>query len=1422
MTDIAKVEQQAELALAAYANLYSGELSGQTPALGLAGLAALQADKFSEKYSVVTQYNDTSAEGGLDTGFSATVFKDSNNNLTLAIRGTLGSADLVPTDSYIAIAGAGSDQIVAMWNWWKRVSSPIGTIVQQFQVVGGLLIEPIDSVAANGSLLDALTADADHKLEVTGHSLGGHLSMAFGSFFTSQVANITVFNAPGFIDSTGVQSLFAQLGGQPPTSGSATPNNIPTTNVIADEAGIGTPPWNAIAELHSRPGIAVNIAIENQWRSDEPDPFGAMNHSQTGLTDSLVLYNTLLKLAPTFTLEQYKTVLNAATVGTAASYERTVDALQAMLGIDNSLLLSGNRHRDAFYVALYGVQDKIAALDGLAGHVIISTTTPSASSARANFGDFLALQYLTPFVLHGDETVMTALKTANENLSAAWAEDQINTSTKAANGSLNFSDTYLADRAEMLAGLILNNSNDQSAAISKKYSFTDLATSQQVLASGVLNPLVIFGHDDPQSDNIIGSSNNDHLYGMDGYDTLSGGQGDDYIEGNAGSDTLNGEEGKDKLLGGTGNDILRGGIGNDTLMGGQGNDLYDFTLGDGQDVVIDSDGNGFLRLDGVALAGGVATGDGGKTWKGKAGSLDVFYTLVKAGSTQSLYISAGNNTIEIRDYVVGTLGINLPGAEAKPGALLGDLDPVLDANGNYQYFEGTANLIVNGPKLGFNDQLFGGVGADTIKGLAGNDLLVGNDGDDDIEGGSGNDLIAGGLGFDYLSGGAGNDVILGAADIGSNNLTQSDFTTIPNGFDTLWSYGRGWQVAYNSISHVLKIPNPAYNTHLRTDNGNIINGGSGNDYVFAGGGNDVVFGDEDKDTLVGMAGNDLISGGDGDDEISGDGEAESTGDYWGETPNVAQGNDTLFGDQGNDIIIGGGGSDAIDGGSGNDKLAGDFTSSMMSNASNPSLLWQSGGNDALEGGSGNDSMWGQAGNDTLSGGDDNDFIYGDDEGAITPYVLHGQDWLDGGDGNDSLIGGGQDDTLIGGEGDDWLEGDRSGLSNLPLSYHGNDYLYGGNGSDRLFGNGGNDQLFGGDGNDALVGDRASEDLDASFGGDDVLFGEDGNDTLEGNMGNDSLYGGSGDDYLVGGEGDDTLDGGSGLDYLEGQAGNDTYIMGQARLIHDVVTAIEDNSGINRIVLGYSFDMLDIAQADNDLTFMGNGLAFNIVNGLSTGFNFTFSATNNPADSVLSFKGIMDLACREQVTFDFADDQQAVNFYGGRIQDNLSGSLLADYLDGNSGNDVLFGDAGNDTVVGDNGNDLLQGGSGSDLLNGGNGDDTLDGGIGDDSLIGGQGNDTYVIKANQGIDVITDIDGNNIFSFDSSITANNLSFIADSTSRDFIIRINGLDALRIQGGLDQSNNVLAFADGTSLTQEFVLSRMRTTPQVITGTETILST
>ncbi|WP_347864063.1 Hint domain-containing protein [Planktomarina sp.] len=77
--------------------------------------------------------------------------------------------------------------------------------------------------------------------------------------------------------------------------------------------------------------------------------------------------------------------------------------------------------------------------------------------------------------------------------------------------------------------------------------------------------------------------------------------------------------------------------------------------------------------------------------------------------------------------------------------------------------------------MGFHEDIYGGVNADTLSGAGGNDQLFGGAGDDAIDGGTGSDRIDGGDGNDILTGGAGADWFAGSGFGGGAADVITDF-----------------------------------------------------------------------------------------------------------------------------------------------------------------------------------------------------------------------------------------------------------------------------------------------------------------------------------------------------------------------------------------------------------------------------------------------------------------------------------------------------------------------------------------------------------------------------------------------------------------------------------------------------------------------
>jgi Ca2+-binding RTX toxin-like protein len=838
------------------------------------------------------------------------------------------------------------------------------------------------------------------------------------------------------------------------------------------------------------------------------------------------------------------------------------------------------------------------AYQGAAGKLGLAASDVNwlAVKASTDFGAYIALSTLSPFVLTGESrAVEEAVKGVWDGQYQRWLADIDTRAHGRPDSQLNISREWYQDRLELMRlQLAFNQVNAEpfAPAADTPQVLTQLgsvyhedAASGYRIQQGALAdtaPRYYFG-DAGQAPgqaggSFTGGAGNDRLYGGAGDDTLTGGAGDDYLEGGLGSDSLQGGAGKDTylLLG-----AAPGGGDSDTASD-SGTEADNYTVrGPGTVSLTDAGGGDSYSLN---LSGGTLTlndqGTGSDTYRiSGSGSL----TLIDAGGADRYYFDNFTGSLHIIDlgrgdgtdrlYQDGTLlsdayvpvaGQTKTWTAARGGSITLTQNSPLSVHGgnggsvvleNYEDGDYGIHLVRAGVDPGalqlLGDQKPVDQNADEPGIQPGYDALgnvIVEPGvvfpmDDHLQGGDGSDRLEGLLGVDGLYGGAGDDVMVGGGD--------ADVLDGGAGDDLLY-VGFELEVAeYLALQGNIQLFDALQLAQGGTGN-DLILGGNSHHNLSGGAGDDSLITNLGQDTLSGGAGNDVLLGNAGDDQLWGDVGSrpmEASTIWVVETmgsgrivasldEEQASGDDALIGGEGNDFLSGDGGHDLLDGGNGVDEIIG---------------------------GAGHDVLIGAGGNDLLAGdapplGHDSIFDISYDSNVHTPaeavaqqalweqwlrqrLMDGGNDYLNGGQGHDELYGGGGADTLYGGSGNDHLEGDFT-----DSAVQGNDLLDGGDGDDQLLGGGGSDTIVGGADDDKLVGDGS--DTPGSQHGNDHLDGGDGNDELLGGGGNDVLLGGSGFDWLEGDDaqgtvtpGDDRLEGGSENDYLMGHGGSDTLLGG---------------------------------------------------------------------------------------------------------------------------------------------------------------------------------------------------------------------------------------------------------------------------------------
>lgn len=1247
-------------------------------------------------------------------------------------------------------------------------------------------------------------------------------------------------------------------------------------------------------------GPARSVFIEAQPSvAGLPDLFGGTGdfgggHSIVLVADSLALMRAMNQLDSAQTIDSLGEIFVRASsivpqstvLGDGSDARAEFDTLENSLDALRRTLLGSDLARTPYATGGRGFGD-IAARDGWYTNLLALTTSatflslidkvrivPVASSgaatlgtsAKSDFGDWMALRTLSPFVLKANatptaaEALAAAWQAGNTIDYNAWQADAALTVQQRLDGAAAFSEGWYADRAALLQWLLKaneqnidhaqNNGRITGQPLAQPMQFCDLQSqlvftvSQQALSQDALGVTrVIFGRNDAPDD-IVGADAKDRLYGGGGADSIDGREGDDYVEGNAGDDDLRGGAGADILVGGAGVDTLRGGTGNDRLLGGTGSDRYHFTGADGIDSIVDVDGLGQVTWDGESLVGGLRLGGGSSLWR----SADDRFTyslnevgrptlyITKAGSSGTLVIenfSRSRNDLSI--VLADSPLVQPPPVTVRDiigDRVYADSDPV--APGLQVTYDDLGNTVrTAAPNPGFadffadsagNDRIRSGGGADFIGySRGGSDDVDAGDGNDGVSSGDGNDWIDGGAGADELAGGNGSDRLFGGAD---DDVIMTEH-----------------EIAYDSSTYRIVVPPGASVIRNWTYDGRFAEAGYGIQivqYTFEG----ITF----QSPWVGIGGyaerrdptaRDFVDAGDGSDLVYG-----------------GYGSDTILGGAGSDRLEGSGGNDVIEGGSGNDVIAGDAPVSTAVSTTPISLH----GDDQLLGGSGDDLLFGGSGGDALDGGEGNDVLFGDASGLkqdmpggtlFIEFSGTGADTLRGGAGNDRLRGEGGDDILIGGTGDDTLWGDTGA----------NVYRFDrGDGKDSIFiqSIGSSDELHFGPGIQAAevtlrqVG--ADLQIDTSAAIDSVRVsdwfksvmaqqlaairfadgtvwtreqindrfvvqgsGSEQNDNLTGWEGRDQIEGLGGDDRLSGAGGSDQLVGGRGNDEVDGGAGNDRYVfrIGDGT---DRITAL-DLAGDDVLQL--------TGMRRNDVAFTRSADSL-VIGTIGTTDRITIDRyfEGEGAGSDRSSSGVQAI--------EFDDVRLSVADVRAMFQVPVSGTPGADYLWGASTSEIIMGGAGNDTLLGAGGDDTLLGGDGNDSLDGGLGVDRFDGGPGDDVLSSlattnnhfvpiNNGDDTFVFGRGYGHDVAQDFNPVTTPSTDRIVLKDLLpgdvalgrgdsgTMVSLSGDTDLLIRVPGSDEhLRVLNFFDADPHFwierLEFADGSIWGREEVLANL----------------
>jgi Ca2+-binding RTX toxin-like protein len=718
-----------------------------------------------------------------------------------------------------------------------------------------------------------------------------------------------------------------------------------------------------------------------------------------------------------------------------------------------------------------------------------------------------------------------------------------------------------------------------------------------------------------------GTSDDDVLVGNERFSTsLSGGAGDDLI-----------------FINGSGNSV-NAGAGNDTVLAKYSEaNTYNYSIGDGDDVYFDKDGQNT-----ISFGPGIAASD-------------VIVRFVEIDTSQ-VSESFPNYILDDRAFALEVTFTNQPGKIDYVGL-------------GFDNRLGLALNFDNGSTI-TTTQLFGLANSSSSE----DQVLIGNAGGV-LSAGAGNDLIYGTSWYsgadngsvfrsDDITGGTGNDVISGLSgpDTYRYNVGDGD-DVVYDGLDQPTGIFGAPAVTANRL--VLGAGFDPANLRLEVLKDVMIsgvNGGQSTEYALkltfgpTSGSITLIAADFNPTRAIGAV------------EFVDSAVVVTMAQLLNQLNQPTQADQVMFANTNGTSVSAGDGADVIFGYASNLTLSGD--------SGNDEITALETGNTLL-GGEGNDVLWGRGGNSTLDGGEGDDIIGADNS----------QNIIRGGSGNDVISAFSGGNTIVGGIGDDRLE--LSGSSNV-IEYglgDGKDTVTSLTGSYIQF-------LTGIEQSDVTYvrsgSDGQSLIISVAGGGSILIESAFGNDrTAEFNgvrFANGSTLSGSAillqlqtstahADFILGSENDDVLDGGSGNDVLSGGGGNDTYIFNRTY----GEDTFKDTGGLDVVSLGSGItgEQLLFGRIGEDLVIEIDGrerASVTVEGQFSLGGTQRVEVIRLSDGTEVSASDIEEILLRESSTSG---------------DDAIIGFASSDLINAGAGNDVIYGAGGSDRIDGGAGWDVVE-------------------------------------------------------------------------------------------------------------------------------------